>query len=151
MNFRNPILITFCVMVFILFAIGMYLMLTKNNEVALQNASSIILYCFSSVPLVMIGGIVLIILAFVFYILSNILVAYNRNITQSQVEIARALTENNKQPNRIIVNTSDKKSLQSRNQYQLPESSKQHRQIEYNGADLSEVPKLDLNYYLGND
>ena len=149
MNFKNPLLITFCFVVLVLFIIGMYLMLTKNNEIALQNASSIILYCFSSVPLVMIGGIVLIILAFVFYILSNILVAYNKNITQSQVEMTRALTDNNQGHRPIIINAGDKKALSSNNSnYQLPESSKQHKRIKYNGIDNFENAKLNLNEFL---
>lgn len=149
MNFRNPLLLSFCFIILVLFSIGMYLMLTKTNDTALQNASNIILYCFSGVPLVMIGGAVFIILAFIIYILSNILVSYNKNITQAQIEIARALNENNQNNRPIIINTGDKKALSTnKSNYQLPVATKQNKHIKYNGIDSFDNENLNLNGFL---
>ena len=139
MSYKNPFVVVFCLIVLALFVIGMWLMLTRNNETAIGNSASIILYCFSGVPITIIVGIVLVLFAGIFYILSNILVAYNRNITQSQVEMAEALNQRNNNNGRIIINTGDTKQLSNNNNQEKPN---------FNGnKGLYEVPRLNLNDY----
>ncbi len=148
MQKSNPLLIVFCVIVLVIFFTSL-LFIYQRTTIDQQKASaSILLYAASSLPILAIIGIALILLLGIIYVLSNILQRFSSTQAIHYVEIAEALNQRTHEPNRIIINTMDKKNLQSNNQYQLPEPSKQHKRIKYNGIDNFENAKLNLNEFL---
>jgi len=148
MQKSNPLLLVFCIIVLVIFFTSLFFIYQRTTIDQQKASASILLYAASSLPILAIIGIALILLLGIIYVLSNILQRFSSTQAMHYVEIAEALNQHKHEPNRIIINAMDKKSLQSSNQYQLPESSKQHRQIKYNGIDNFENAKLNLNEFL---
>jgi len=148
MQKSNPLLIVFCVIILVSFFAGLFFIYQRTDITQQKAGASIILYAVCSLPILAIIGIALVLLLGIIYVLSQILQRFSTTQAIHYVEMAEALNQHIHEPNRIIINAMDKKSLQSSNQFQLPESSKQHKQIKYNGIDNFENAKLNLNEFL---